>query len=300
MLSRLYPWSLVFVGIVMSGCWSAGVHRTARTLEPGQSDIQFTANVTRVTTAKIKAAVTTEAVPMSAEIAPTRSGGDILSIPNVIPEVAFHSGVKHNLELGGRVALGSMMLELDVKYRFVGDLDSKLHVAVAPAVGYRTFVLIEGFHATLPLIATYELNNTIALNGAVYGTYLDLSVTGKDKDGLGALEGKFITTGVAGGIRISTDDFYFMPGLDYQQSVYQADVANVEVISKAKFLVLTLTFGFPLGVNTRQLKKMDEKLDRIEARQLQATPAPVVTPAPEPTPPVPAPEAPPSAPQARL
>ena len=61
-----------------------------------------------------------------------------LTIPNILGDYAYHLGVAEDFEAGGRIAVGSGLLELDVKYRFLGGADSKLHVAVNPAIGYQT------------------------------------------------------------------------------------------------------------------------------------------------------------------
>jgi len=97
----------------------------------------------------------------------TEKGGSVV-LPNLIPELNYHIGISEGLEFGGRVGLTSGLIEFDVKYRFLGGEGEKLHLAVQPAVGYRALFIVEGLHATLPVIATYDVAPTLSVNVAPY------------------------------------------------------------------------------------------------------------------------------------
>jgi len=157
------PWLLLLalgVALVLQGCPASGIYRTARTLNEGESDFGLSFNATRYSTqdrqvTDVNGNVTTE------------KGGSVV-LPNLIPELNYHIGISEGLEFGGRVGLTSGLIEFDVKYRFLGGEGEKLHLAVQPAVGYRALFIVEGLHATLPVIATYDVAPTLSVNVAPY------------------------------------------------------------------------------------------------------------------------------------
>src|ERR1044072_9003404 len=117
------------LAVLASGCLMAGNYHTARTLEKGTSSFGLTFSATKY----------------SFDYETTDSAGNpqketiSFAIPNLLPELTYHIGISDNAEAGGRLALGSLGGEFDIKYRFLHN--DKLHLAVAPAISYQAFIL---------------------------------------------------------------------------------------------------------------------------------------------------------------
>ena len=81
--------ALVGLSFVALGCLPAGNYHSARTLGKGESSVGTTFSM------------------QTWEF--TDSSGDTtrITIPNLMPEITYHIGIQENLELGGRVMLGS-------------------------------------------------------------------------------------------------------------------------------------------------------------------------------------------------
>ena len=243
---------LALGSLVVAGCPSANVYRTGRVLDKGVSDFGLTFTAMRVTGSDYtveNSDGTTEKVDAPDYV-----------LPNLIPDLSFHIGVDDDVEVGGRIGLGSLLLELDAKYRFLHTPEG-LHLAVQPALGYQTAFILEGFKLTLPIIMTYELNDTIGLNLYGIGAYRSMQETDEAFNGLG-FEGFEAGGGI--GIDIRGDTFYFMPGVEVTK--YIADMSD-SVISGSidtTYVMIGISFGWYGGKELKKLKKMDKKLDRMD------------------------------------
>jgi len=162
---------LLFLLVVAPGCFATGVYRTARTVPKGEGDFTMGFNVVRLTMEN----------PLRDTAAGQPTGGDTLTFtyPNLIPELAYHYGVVDNVEIGGRLVLSAGLIEMDAKYRFLGDDSSTTHVALAPSIGYHALGLAEGVQATLPLIFTHDLTDSISLNLGAFGSFSHYGTTNK-------------------------------------------------------------------------------------------------------------------------
>jgi hypothetical protein len=117
-----------------------------------------------------------------------------------------------------------------------------LHIALAPAFGYRTLGIVNGPVATLPLIVTYDLDASVSVSGgpllsaASYDVPDDLD-GGDDAD----LRGDTLYAGGAIGVELRAGMFHVMPSLEFQRSVSRSgDVADLPAID---MLFLNLTAG---------------------------------------------------------
>ncbi|MDA3863634.1 MAG: hypothetical protein PF689_07155 [Deltaproteobacteria bacterium] len=256
--SRLFYLFLAISLFALTGCPSAGVYRTAHTLEKGQSDFGLNFNAFQI---------------KSTNDHDTQS----ITIPNFIPELHYHIGVGNNMEIGGRVALGSMMAEFDFKYKFFESREKTTHIAVNPAVGYRSFIFIEGPHLTLPIIASYDLTSSLSITGFAYANYYnfqspDGEITAEDyedSDDNGANSAYFIingvTTGAGVGIKYAGETFYIMPSVDFfTTAVNFSDDAEQNTMQG---VIFNISFGWIGGKEMQKLNQMDNKLDRIEQNQ---------------------------------
>jgi len=129
---RLLTLVVVLIVFVNLGCLSSGIYRTAHVLPKGEGDFAMTFSVMRASTGDITYEDETGQT--------VTDEGKTVTIPNLFPEFSYHLGVASDLEIGGRVALSSAMLELGMKYRFVVGPGDDLHLAVQPAVGYRALI----------------------------------------------------------------------------------------------------------------------------------------------------------------
>jgi hypothetical protein len=257
LIRKFWILPIMATAFLLTGCPTSGFNRTAKTLEPGESDFGLTFSAVKI-----------KSVSISRDASGVESESDGgLTIPNLIPELSFHIGVAPNLEVGGRVALGSLMMELDLKYRFFQSADKKTHMAVQPAIGYRALLFIEGTHLTLPVIFTYELAPNISFTAFAYTSYLNFKNSDGDDDDLSSdansLVANSVTAGGGFGIRYTGETFYIMPGIDFSRTMVDFnDDSGTSV--EVSYVVFGLSFGWISGREMKKLKQMDRKLDRIE------------------------------------
>jgi hypothetical protein len=204
------PTLLLPATLLLTGCLTTGMYRTAHVLPQGEGDFAINFSVVRAT------------LDDPRESAP---GTTTFTYPNVLPELSYHYGISENVEVGGRFALGAGMIELDTKYRLLRS--RPLHLAVQPAVGYRSLGFIEGFHGALPIILTHDLTPSISLNTSLFGSYTRFATTDSvDTDDLD-LSGDSVNLGGGVGIQFRTPaGFHFMPALEIQRSVHRGGDAR--------------------------------------------------------------------------
>ena len=154
--------ALALFWLLLVGCPSAGIYRTAHVLDKGVGDFGMGFSAFRVTQSDYT-------IKDESGNEETVDGADF-AFYNLIPELSYHVGVADDWEVGGRIALGSMLMELDAKYRFYHN--GPLHLAVQPALGYESFVVLEGPRVTLPLMLTYDLTDNLSVTAFAYGSYL--------------------------------------------------------------------------------------------------------------------------------
>lgn len=248
------------VALLGTGCLTSGLYRTAHVVPEGEGDFAIGMSVVRATVDE-----------------PQAAGGDTtFTYPNLVPELSYHYGVAQDVEFGGRIALGVGMVELDTKWRFARS--GPTHLAVQPAVGYRSLGFVEGFHGTLPLIVTQDLKPGVAFNASVFGTYTHFSSTedfdAEDLD----FTGNTLNVGGAIGIELTTPSgFHFMPAIEVQRSVHrEGDALDLPDITAVIFGV---TAGW--GADERA-RKADRQLDRIEQKLDRPPPPPAPAEAPPP------------------
>jgi hypothetical protein len=226
-----------------TGCLTSGMYRTAHVLPEGEGDFSLNVSVVRATVDEPAGPATTT-----------------VTYPNLVPELSYHYGVARDAEVGGRIALGAGLFEVDAKYRFFRG--QALHLAVQPAVGYRSLGWIEGFHGTLPLILTHDLTPGISLNASAFGTYTSYSATDDFSTDDLNLAGDMLAVGGAIGFQFETrSGFHFMPAVEMQRSVYRS--GDVQDLPDVTAVILGVTFGW--GADERA-RKMDRQLDRIEEK----------------------------------
>jgi hypothetical protein len=265
---------LVSLSMALSACMTAGMYRTAHVLPQNTGDLSLHMNVTRLTT-KLE----TIEQNQNGEFVTTKKDFTV-NYPNIIPEVSYHYGIADDFEVGGRVALGSAMIEIDGKYRFVGGPNETLHLAVQPALGYRSFGIIEGAHLSVPLIATYDFNDNISLNGSGFATYTHYRTpTDFDSSDNANFGGDTIVAGGALGVQFETmSGFHIMPAMEVQRSAYRG--GDAKDLPKWTAIIFGVTLGWGGDKEMRKLNKMDDKLDRIDDKldKLNGAPTPAAPP----------------------
>lgn len=230
----------------------AGNYHTAKTLEKGTSEFGMTFSATtynfKNTTTDSSGNKTTENISFA--------------IPNLLPELTYHVGVTDNAEAGGRIALGSLGGEFDVKYRFLHS--DKLHLAVAPAISYQAFVLIEGGGLRLPGILTYELADNLDLNLAAFVTESHWKPVSDSSD-FAAWNGNLTQTGAAIGVDLHGETMSIRPAFEWSRVVYSVNGrSDFEPFNTFNVLVHIAFIG---GREKKQLDRIERKIDNLQPQQ---------------------------------
>lgn len=218
--------------VALFGCQSPALVRTARTLPEGGSDLSFSLNVTRV------------AFPDVVVDEGTRIPLEDFTLPNPIPDILFDHGVSDDVELGARLSLGSGLVEVHSKLRFIEAARGTLHVALAPAAGYRVLALVNGPVLTLPLVITYDVGPDLSLSGGALLSYASYSVpdTFRFNDDLD-LSGQTLYAGGGVGVELRPAwGLHLMPAIEVQRSVSRrGDAADLPAID---MVIFGVTFGW--------------------------------------------------------
>lgn len=211
------PWRLLVASSLIGACQSPAITTTARTLPRGGADVSLSMNVTRISS---------PALEVEGVRVPTAG----YTYPSFVPELMIAVGAADDLELRGRLAAASGLLEGGIKYRFLHT--ERLHVALAPALGYRTLGIVHGPVATLPLLVTYDLEPWLSLSGgplvqaASYRVPDDLD--GDDDADLG---GDTLFAGGALGLELRAGPLHLLPSVELQRSIARSgDAARLPAI----------------------------------------------------------------------
>jgi hypothetical protein len=237
----------------LSGCFTSGVYRTARTLEKGEGDLGLGFAITKIT----------QTIDDSEES---------ITLPTIIPEISYHLGMADNLEVGGRIAPASLYMDIDLKYRFLGGPDKGYHVAVAPSLGYQSMFLIDGFSLGLPLIGTFDVNKNVAINAAGFARFMFLgdSTDNDDNDTNIGFSGTVTVLGGNLGIELRGETFYIMPAVEFSKWSFDTEVkgGGETASGSADTIVMQgmINFGFIYGREKKQLDRMEKKIDKMDGK----------------------------------
>ena len=258
----------------------AGNYHTARTLEKGTSSFGLTFSATKYSfdTTTTDASGNTQKETLS------------LVIPNLLPELTYHIGISENAEAGGRIALGSLGGEFDVKYRFLHN--DKLHLAVAPAISYQAFILIEGGGLRLPGILTYELSDNLDVNLAAFVTETHWKPA-TDTEEFGAWDGNLTQTGFAVGFDLHGETMSIRPSFEWQRVLFS--IGGRDDFEPFNTFNILVHISFIGGREKKQLDRIERKIDNLQPQPQYPPPGAYPPPAQQPPPPPPAPTEPPPA-----
>ena len=240
---------VVAMAFGLSGCFTSGVYRTARTLDKGEGDLGFGFAITKIT----------QTIDDKEES---------ITLPTILPEISYHLGLSEDLEVGGRVAPASFYLDMDVKYRFLGGVEEGYHLAVDPTIGYQSMVFIDGISLGLPLIATYDINKNIAVNAAGFMRYLILG----DNDGSESVgfSGNVLVFGGNIGLELRGETFYIMPAFEVSKWSFdlKAEGNGEETTGSADSVIMQgmVNFGFIFGREKKQLDRIEKKIDKMDGK----------------------------------
>lgn len=241
----IFAISSLSIVMASSACFTPSAYRSARVLEKGHTDIgvSFHPSLNRMGGYDDKN---------------QRDQASNLGDPGLSPDLNFHMGVAQDVEVGGRIQPLSGYAELDTKLRFIGDDDSKFHMAVQPALGISPLIVTMGSNVTLPLIATYEFNDMISWTG--YGfAHAGYTWTMLESDNSSLIN---LGLGAGTGVEFHGDNFYMMPYMQVAtQTTYQGDLGHPGLFNDG------LTGGISIGWHGDLLHSMDKKLDKIQEDQ---------------------------------
>jgi hypothetical protein len=215
-----------------------GSYHSARTLEPGTSSVGLTLGINQIS---------------------TESGS--ITLPTVLPEITFHTGVAENMEVGGRIALAALGIEGDFKYRYLKT--GRLHLAMDPAIGYQGLVFMKGVTFGLPMIGTLDMSKNFSLNGALFGRYAHYSASDSSlDDAVKNIFGDALMVGGAFGPDIRGETFFIRPMVEYARVIPAANAAW-----KAWNRVsVAVHFGWIMGREKQQLDRIEKKIDGIDKK----------------------------------
>lgn len=225
--------ALVWGALALAGapsCQSPALVRTARTLPAGGHDVSLSLNVTRVSLEETGIDVGT--LPLAD-----------FNLPNPVPDILYAHGLTDDLELGARLGLGSGLLELNAKYRFLTAASDSLHLALAPAAGYRVLLLVNGPVLTLPLLITYDAAPDISVSGGPLVSYASYAAPDSLEAGDLDLQGDTLYAGGGIGIELRPlPGLHVMPAVEVQRSLSRRGAA--ESLPRVDMLLLGITFGW--------------------------------------------------------
>ena len=233
------------------GCMMAGNYHSAKTLNKGESQFGLTFSGTQYS-----------------KTVTDSSGNKTLEavfLPNILPEITYHIGMAENLEVGGRVSLGALGMEGDVKYRFFrGD---KLHLAIAPAIGGQAFVVVQAAYLRLPLIMTYELADNFDFTAAVYGAsahYSPVTDSSGNSD-FGEFNGTLLSSGAAIGLDLHGETFSIRPAVEFTRYLYNFSAGGSSASDGFNTVNVLVHLAWTGGKEKQQLNRIEEKIDRLSA-----------------------------------
>ena len=230
---RASSWAKVVAVLPFLACQTPAILRTARTLPQGSIDLSASVNITNISTDQL----TVDGMVVTPDADFTYA--------NFVPELLLNYGVSDDFEMGGKLSLGSGMIEANLKYRFVHAADGALHIAAAPAVGYRSLGLVSGPLFTLPLLVTYDVSGGVSLSGGPLVAYAAYDVPGDFDANEADIGGNTVYAGGGIGIEFRTaKGFHVMPGLELQRSLSRSgDLSDLPSIN---LLFFSVTAGFAI------------------------------------------------------
>ncbi|MGA2505885.1 MAG: hypothetical protein ABSF80_00215 [Chitinispirillaceae bacterium] len=224
--------------VATMGCMMAGTYHSAKTLDPGTSSVGLTFGVNQFST----------------------SSGSI-TVPDLLPELTFHTGVAENMEVGGRIALGALGIEGDFKYRFLKT--DKLHLAMDPSIGYQGFIVMKGVTFGLPIISTVDLTPHFGLNASLFGRYAHYSASDSTLgDAISNIIGDAFMVGGAFGPDIRGESFFIRPMIEYAHVIPAAGA----VWSAWNRVSIAVHFGWIIGREKQQLDRIEKKIDGMDKK----------------------------------
>ncbi|MCG8424005.1 MAG: hypothetical protein MJE77_39440 [Proteobacteria bacterium] len=231
------------LAVLCSGCLLAGNYHSAKTLAKGESSfgLNFSATTYEFT---------------------SNDDTDRVTLPALLPELTFHVGLQDNLEIGGRVGFVQLALEADLKYRLVRS--PRFHLAVAPAISGQSLILISGTSVKLPLIATYELADNIAITGSIFGSttrYGAVDPDDADED-LARFSGNLGATGGSFFFEFSGETFAIRPGVEFTR--YSIDFDDEDDFEEFNTMSIMVHLSWIRGREKQQLDRIENKLDRMQ------------------------------------
>ncbi|MBN2360841.1 MAG: hypothetical protein JXR83_15405 [Deltaproteobacteria bacterium] len=243
--------ALVSLIAIATGCPSAAIHRTARTLDPGQSELSATANV----------GLTGFSAPTSEG---TPSSSLNFAMPGVVPVLSYHLGVVDNFEVGANVSPLTLSIDLDTKWRMVRLFDNRLSIALQPTVGLNALLLAWGATGTLPLIATFDITDMFSISGWGYGRAGQIRMVPGGTD----TSVTSVGAGLGAGVEVRGDSFFMMPMIE-ANSGFNFFGNRFDSYLRTDVIQVGVAIGYHgdlLRIMDRKLDKIDGKVDRLEKK----------------------------------
>jgi hypothetical protein len=246
--------------LALTGCPAAGVYRSARTLEPGETDLGANISASRYWLGKVRYGDGTGDKTKEASV---------YGIASAMPEVHVHRGVIPNLEAGARLAPAAGYLELEGKYRFFQQ--DGWHVAVAPVAGMAPWGNLSQVRLLLPFLGTYDFNDHWGITAGLHAGYRWVHLDAVDElkqplevDGLRWSMGDNSPVWGGGiGFDWRTTDFYVRPMLTVERTGGEVGPVGQKEAYGITAIQLTFSGGWTFGKEIRRFKVAGEQLDTL-------------------------------------
>jgi len=242
---------LLMMGVLAStGCLMAGNYHSAKTLAKGESQVGLTFSTTRYDHLQTDSSGNTRT--------------ESIVLPNILPELVYHIGMAEDVEVGGRLALGSLGIEGDLKYRFFKS--EKLHLAIAPAVNYQAFIVLQGVGFRLPGILTYQLADNLDFTAAVFGSTTHYSVPGDSGNSdFDSFRGTLVSAGGAIGFDLHGEVFTIRPAVEVTRYVANLSTSSGSSSEGFNTVNVLVHIAWTSGKEKKQLDRIERKIDNATA-----------------------------------
>ncbi len=227
--------ALLPIALLFAGCSMTGTYQSAHILELG-----------------------TSAVGLSFGSVGVRDSSYSFIWPIIIPDVTFRTALSDRFEVGGKVSVGSFGLEGDIKWGFFQG--ERFCMAVAPAFYTQVAPFMKGAGFTLPVLASYKINETYSINASLFSSISQFTSGFSGVDSiLTTLVGDINATGGSLGFEFSQNLFNIRPVFEVSHMApLRAEEVNWQPYMRIRFV---LHLGFVLGKEKNQLDRVEEKLD---------------------------------------
>ena len=136
--------------------------------------------------------------------------------------------------------------------------------ALAPALGYLAFVIVEGVSLRLPVILTYELGDNLDFNAAAFASTTKYSTTSDTSSDFKLFSGTLLSSGGAVGFDLHGETFSIRPAVEFTRYFYNFSSGSSSTSDSFNTVNIMVHLAWTLGKEKQQLNRIEDKLDRLQ------------------------------------